>query len=755
MLRPAQRRLSLSRAGGLPLALALGGVLIGLSPFVASLEERLGLGLLYALRGTAPPPSQVLILGIDHESALRLRAPDEPHAWPRKLHAEVLANARRGHAELVAFNIFFSGPSPEPGADAAMAEAMRGLHGTVLTDYVKPRQLGSGLYIESVVEPVETLAEAALATAPFLLPKDAAGAHQFLTFFGQEDPRMTLPTLLLVAYILRAHCLELVGWLDAAEPGLSASLLEGRAACTGGPWNFEALARRWQARFLAQPELETALVQALESQGLAEPVRRLFRSLVRVLAGDGLRYFSHYGPARSFPTLPYYQLAGAPADEVLAMLRGKIVLVGYLEDFQPETTEGLFYTPFSPVSSVELAAAALANLLEDRQVYPALSPLREACLLLAFGMLLGLAASAASMPRGLAYGTALGGAYLAGAVFCFEADGGWLPLAVPLGFQRPAALLACLWLNYLRRAHREAAMQSVIHRFIPVDMFSQLTRHQHAEALPAYGRLAMGVCLATDAGRYTSLAETMEPMALARLMNTYYEAIFAPVTRHGGWISDVIGDAMLAIWIAEDGDGAKARRKALAAAAELRQAVRGFEAGHGLVFPVRMGLHHGELRIGYVGTAERGEIRAVGDTVNTAARLEALNKLLGTQILAEQSVLDGVAVPGRVRPLGEFLLAGKTRPIAVAEVVAGAEAPPAVDPLHARFADALELFKAERWREAHAAFTLLTLQYPEDGPSRFYHQTCQAYLAEPTLGRGKAGIAVEKPAPAQLFNSQE
>jgi adenylate cyclase len=755
MLRPTRRRLPSGRTGWLPLSLAMGGALLSLFPSVAPLEERLGLGLLYALRGTAPPPSQVLILGIDHESALRLRAPDEPYAWPRKLHAEILANARRGQAELVAFNIFFSGPSPEPGADAAMAEAMRGMGGAVLTDYVKPRQLGPGLYIESVVEPVETLAEAALATAPFLLPKDAAGANQFLTFFGQEGQRATLPTLLLVAHVLRAHCAALAGWLDAAEPGLSASLLEGRAACAAGPWNFEAVVRRWQARLLAQPELQMALIQALESRDLSGPVRRLFRSLARVLAGYGLRHFSHYGPARSFPTLPYYQLAGAPADEVLAMLRGKIVLVGYLEDFQPETTEGLFYTPFSPVSSVELAATALANLLEDQQVYPALSPLREALLLLAFGALLGLGAGAASMPRGLAYGVALGGVYLAVAGLWFEADGSWLPLAIPLGIQWPAGLLACLWLNYLRRGHREAAMQSMIHRFIPVDVFSQLTRHQHSEALPTYGRLAMGVCLATDAGRYTSLAETMEPMALACLMNTYYEAIFAPVTRHGGWISDVIGDAMLAIWIAEDGDDAKARRMALAAAAEVRQAVRGFEVSHGLVFPVRMGLHHGELRIGYVGTAERGEIRAVGDTVNTAARLEALNKLLGTQILAEQSLLDGIAAPGRVRPLGEFLLAGKSRPIAVAEVAPGSEAPPAVDPLHARFADALELFKAERWREAHAAFTLLTLQYPEDGPSRFYHQTCQAYLAEPTLGRGKAGIAVEKPAPAQLFNSQE
>ena len=119
-------------------------------------------------------------------------------------------------------------------------------------------------------------------------------------------------------------------------------------------------------------------------------------------------------------------------------------------------------------------------------------------------------------------------------------------------------------------------MQSVIERFIPVEVFSHLTRDEDMTALPSYGRLSHGICLATDAGRYSSLAETMEPMALADLMNEYYRVIFQPVSRHGGWISDVIGDAMLAIWITEESDP-ETRRSVLQAALEIQQAVRRFE----------------------------------------------------------------------------------------------------------------------------------------------------------------------------------
>lgn len=747
MSRCSQFSFSGIRIGWVPLAIALSGALLSLLPWRARLEEDVGLGLLYALRGPEAPPQNIAIVGIDHESAVRLQASDDPHDWSRRLHAALIQNARRGSAELVAFNIFFSGSSPDPTADRAMAEAMQAAGNVVVTDYVKPRQIHPGVYVESVVEPLAELADTALATTPFLLPKTSGDAEAFLTFFGEER-RATLPTLLFLAYSLRTRSDDLAGLVLPFDPELAA-LLAGPGSSPNQRVDFDALARGISDRLRAKPKLNAALEEVAAREAAPKPARRLLRSLLRLLREDRTRYFNHYGPARTFRILPYHELVNASPSLPAEAFKNKVLLVGYLDDFQPETLEGLFYTPYSTVSSVELAATALANLLEDKWVQPAFSPPGEALWLLVWGGALGwLAHSSLPALRGAVLITALGGGYLGAAWLLFRTQGIWLPILIPLGWQIPAALLASLALNYFRQTRREERMRAVIQHFIPVDVFSQLTRHEDNGSLLTYGRLTKGVCLATDAGRYTALAEILEPMALARLMNAYYEAIFEPVTRRGGWISDVIGDAMLAVWV-DEGDAGTARHEALAAALEIRQAVRHFEKSHELVFPIRMGLHYGDLRIGYVGSAGRGEIRAVGDTVNTAAHLEALNKLLGSQILVSQPLLEGLNAQG-IRPLGDFLLAGKSRPVSVTELVSGLDELPEPRELFERFREALALFAEARWAEAHAAFMRLNLQFPEDGPTRFYYKTCQTYLADATLIAGSAGISIGKSDAARL-----
>jgi adenylate cyclase len=507
---------------------------------------------------------------------------------------------------------------------------------------------------------------------------------------------------------------------------------------------FDFLHRKLSALLRSRADLLPIFEKHLQQRSISEKTHRMLRSLLRVHENTEARYFNHYGPARTFQTIPYYKLADSPPEELIQSLKGKIVLIGYLGDFQPENTEGLFNSPYSTVSSVELAATALGNLLEDKSVLPALTPLKELIWLALWGFMLGSCAQLLSVRKALVYIAALSGGYLLTAWALFRTDGLWLPLFIPLMWQAPAALMTSMLINHLRGVRREEKMQSVIGRFIPVDVFSHLTRDDEMKALPSYGRLAHGVCLATDAGRYTSLAETMEPMALADLMNDYYRVIFQPVARHGGWVSDVIGDAMLAIWTTEE-DDSETRRSAVQAALEIQQAVRRFERHHGLHFPVRIGIHCGDLRIGYVGTDSRGEIRAVGDTVNIAARLEALNKILGTEILVSEAVLAGLDEK-RARRLGQFLLAGKTKPVSIAELTSRSDLQaPHLQEFHAEFENALAHFEAERWLEAYAAFSQLVLQFPDDGPARFYLRTCEARLGgtHPAGGR-PLGIRVEK-----------
>lgn len=672
------------RANLLGLALGLSAVLLGLTPELALLEESVGLKLLFALRGPRTPPAQVATLAIDRNSATVLRTPDDPALWPRGLHAEALLRLKAAGAAVVVFDIFFG--EPRDAQDAALVQALSEAGNAFLAAMLRLKHVQGLAYMEVLEPPVPALAEAALGHAPFLLAQGVE-AKRFLPWHGEHDEHPTLPLLALRRY------------LDGIPPN----------------------------------DADSVRLQAIAGMD-------------RILVQRGPRTFDHYGPAGTIPRLSYARLLSAAIDE-LPDLRGKIVVLGYAENFQSE--ESLLFSPYSTVSTMELTATALANLLENRTVRLLFDAWTQAVWLLALGLILGAMARRARMVRYASF-IVLGAAiYLGVAVALFGLWGACLPLVLPLFWLAPLALLGRLVANYRRRAREHSQIHAAIRRFIPVDVASRLI---HPEGqLDWDGRLCYGICLASDAGQYTALAERTEPMALGALMNAYYARLFPLVTGHGGQVSDVVGDAMMALWLGDECD-VELHRRALRAALMMQEAVADFERERGVHLPLRIGLHCGPMRVGFVGAIEHGEYRAVGDTVNTAARLEGLNKLLGTRVLASEWLLAGCGnYPSRA--LGSFLLAGKSRPVPVHEVLwpDGEFDKPARLSACARFGAALALFQEERWLDAWEAFEALAGEAPEDGPTRFYRDAAWARLQQPESEPTEAVIRMEKPIVARRY----
>jgi adenylate cyclase len=158
----------------------------------------------------------------------------------------------------------------------------------------------------------------------------------------------------------------------------------------------------------------------------------------------------------------------------------------------------------------------------------------------------------------------------------------------------------------------------------------------------AGSQLVFGVCLYTDGAQSTSLAEKMDPWEFSSFMNRYYDVVFTPIQERGGIVSDVIGDAVLAIWATTESDP-KLRQQTCLAALEIVSAVQQFNvASETMRLPTRIGLHCGHMLLGSVGAGAHYEYRAVGDIVITATRIEGLNKLLGTRILVSEEGLSQV-----------------------------------------------------------------------------------------------------------------
>jgi adenylate cyclase len=310
-----------------------------------------------------------------------------------------------------------------------------------------------------------------------------------------------------------------------------------------------------------------------------------------------------------------------------------------------------------------------------------------------------------------------------------------------LALQTPGALFAGLWWHYRDVGRERNRIRQAFRHYLPERAVAALARDLHAA--PG-GELMHGVCLATDAAQYSALAEHMPPQELVALMNRYYEQLFQPVRRHQGFVSDIVGDAMLAVWAQVQPDAAQ-RAQACRAALEVAGAAEDFGRSITSVdFVTRLGLHAGTIVLGNIGTADHFEYRAVGDIVNTAARLQALNKILGTRILASRETIDGLE-EFHVRPLGVFRVPGKQRPTAVVELRGYARE--ATDSQHAlvrEFTEALADFTRADFVAARDGFERLLLRSPGDGPTRYYLGLCEGYRARPPGTAWDGVVTVEE-----------
>jgi adenylate cyclase len=136
--------------------------------------------------------------------------------------------------------------------------------------------------------------------------------------------------------------------------------------------------------------------------------------------------------------------------------------------------------------------------------------------------------------------------------------------------------------------------------------------------------------------------------------------------------------------------------------------------------PTRFGVHFGPVTLGLVGALTHYEYRAVGDTVNTANRVQALNKRLGTRVLASDTAVDGLDEL-LLRELGLFRLKGKRTAMRIYEIVCRRRDATQNDlRLCLEFRDALDAFRSGDHDLARARFDRLVDDFPNDGPSAFY-----------------------------------
>ena len=703
------------------------------------LEDQAELFGLFNLRGPVPPPTEVVVLAVDR-AATRMTslAPESTSLSPRRAHAIAVRALRDAGAAVIAFDLQFDALPDEAGSDEAFAAALRDANNVVLVETIRrdtqhiPAGGGHGsgsLIIDTPLPPAPLLRDAARGYGAFQLPRTSR-VDAYWAFPSRADNRASLPVLAFHVFMLAVYQDVERVWRRAAVPGGSHPLPEVATLTRLQP--SDAIARL-RSTIGADPQGVARALAALDHTSASElppERRRIARAVLSLYSGGPIRYLNYYGPPQTVPTLTYAALLdpSAPARN-RELLRGKVVFIGYsgVTASEQDRIRDDYVTVFADpmgvqLSGVEIAATSFANILDanDVQRLPGGSRL---LLVLIWGLVLGFLARLLRPARTVPAVLLLSGLYLAFATWVFRADALALPLLIPIGVQAPLALVLGTLLSYREARREREAIKQTFGYFLPRKVVDELAKG--IGPLKDDNQLVNGAIVATDVERYSALAEQITPRELGRLMDDYFAELFIPVKERGGTVLDVAGDGMLAIWTSPSED-ATFRRQACHALLDMAARVERFNArrADGRTLPTRMALHSGQLMLGSFGAVEHFEYRAVGDIVNTTSRIDGLNKFLGTWRLVSDATLEGLD-DFVARPVGTFVLAGKTRPLAVSELLGRrVEADSRLEGLRRAFAEALAAYAAGDWRNAVEGFRTVLAEFPGDGPASFYLKRC-------------------------------
>ena len=720
--------------------MGIAGALLWLTPVGAAVEASFGLPALFHLRGVRPVAEPVAIVAVDRAATSRLwlrrsssrgdpcqgalaaaaapgpdwvnpPAPTRLSSWPRCLHGLLVRRLHAAGVRAIVFDMLFRPREPSfygfdaEADDALFAAALRAAGNVVIGHKLEQDMAGADTQHAGLAPLSQDIREAALAAAPFPLPEPRDQVRRAALFFDGQPPLPTLPAVAYHAFVdgtrAEAAMARAAGLTD--ESGRRLSLLSRTATLR---------------QHFATVEAADSLMSTSRGTDASPGGETTLAALLDLFDGPAVRYINFHGPPGTVPTIDYDAVIGGNA-AALALVRGRTVFVGYAESAQAEPHDDhrtVFAGPRANMHGVEIAATTFAN-IHSRAFLREPEPLVTALVVFVAG------AAATATVLGGSVGMALIGVGTLGAVWLFAACAAfgtsflWLPIVGPLALQLPLGVLVALGARYRDALQQRARLQRAFANFVPPDVASRLT--QNAQALHTLRRRVQAACMATDAHRYTTLAERLAPEALLDFLNRYYEPLFDAVARHGGFVSDVVGDSMVAIW-PEGEDSAAARARVCAACLSLIEgADRLAQREPDTALLTRVGVAWGPIVLAPVGALNHYEYRGVGDAVNTANRLQSLAGKLGVRIAVSRDLVAGLDTV-LTRDLGDFLLKGKSEPVHVVEIVAAADrADAATRARCTEFNDAVAAWRRGDVATARSRLETLRLSQPGDGPVKY------------------------------------
>ena len=640
-------------AAGIVLALAILGALQTVE--LKTYDWRLG--------RTADPSTardDMALVEIDEYSLRNLQPNAGRWPWPRMVHANLIEYLRRGKPALIVYDVNFA--EPDTGSFQFGGETMTGADSDkALADSV--RRAGNVILLADATFAGEStgerswadqgyrlesseLLERRLIFAPFASLADAAMAlgHNFFSLDSDGPIRHTVP---------------FVRTGDRAMPSL------GLAAA------------------LRVAGIKPSDVRVTGSS-LTAGDRTIPLDSRQLNTEDGIRPFlwgliNFRGPAflpdlksRPYPHYSFFDLLYSE-EQMLAdqkpnidpsVFHGKIVFIGV-------TAAGLrdvFETPFAGGSmpGIQVHASVADDFLSNRFMRPE-SP--RVTMVLVVAMALAVGVMATLLPAWWATVVFV----LLVAAFAFVgtrlfAGGHWVNITQP-ALASSFALFGGVGYQYFVEGREKRKMQRLFGQYVSKDVYAQLVANPELARLG--GQRRQMTVLFSDIRGFTTVSERGEPEEIVGMLNEYFTRMVDIVFAHKGTLDKFVGDMVMALFGAPIDDPHHAQHAVDAALEMIRELSRLNEkwAAEGRpALDIGIGISTGAMIAGNIGSEAIMSYTVIGDAVNLGARLESLNKEYGTRIIISEATRAAVSDRYFYRPLGDVVVKGKTRPVAIYEV---------------------------------------------------------------------------------------
>ncbi|MBC7474825.1 MAG: adenylate/guanylate cyclase domain-containing protein [Candidatus Sericytochromatia bacterium] len=575
----------------------------------------------FDFRGKREPSKDIIIVSIDNVSMEEL----DSWPWPRDYHAKIVDILKGYGAKAVAFDVIFNKLSREPNNDKIFADSIKKADNVVLAS-----MMIGGVY-SKVSSSSNNVEDAMSYTAPDPYEEMLNGKIRYGLVNFQRDLDKNV------------RWGQLIYSLGDLTPST------------------QSIDNQWEPTFALQ------ILKLYNPQKAQQIQEKYF---------DKKFLVNFAGPAHTYKTISFSNvlkgiLLDNEAKTYNEVFKDKIVLIGATAEILHDTLT----TPFTQneqMPGVEVHAATIDTVMNGIEYKHASDFINNAIIIL-LGMIATLLFIYLNPFLGLGFVVLASVIYSAINLYLFIENRIWIDLTSPIGVM--LFVFAGIYsYRFLIEEKEQRRVRGVFKRYMSPALVEEALRNPNKIPSLDICTKKFVTILFSDIAGFTTMSEKFPPEEVKRILDEYLTAMTDIVFANNGVLDKYIGDAVMAIYgninsVDNADDAFRCVKTGIEMQEKMKDLRKKWVAEGSVAMQIRIGIHSGEALVGNFGSPLKMDYTVIGDTVNTAARLEGLNKEFSTGIIISQSTYELITNEIDVRSLGPVPVKGKSEAIHVYEVL--------------------------------------------------------------------------------------